>query len=164
MRQNTGMLSIPKSNNASTSGFFSQKEQRARGFRNLPHTSGRRFRKCGVKPRSGDPGPGFTLSRPAVLLAKIRLYSEVFNFSPHFRNTRPCKACPSNVSGICDNIQLSRKRQRAAAGKPDNDPSLSPPHVESTATVSLRTTYLNVKQPNKSTIGNAAVRYQFQSK
>ena len=147
MRQNTGMLSIPKSNNASTSGFFSQKEQRARGFRNLPHTSGRRFRKCGVKPRSGDPGPGFTLSRPAVLLAKIRLRSEVFDFCPHFRNTRPCKACPSNISGICDNIQLSQKHQRAVAGKPNNDPSLSPPHVESTATASLRTSYRNFQHP-----------------
>ena len=164
MRQNTGMLSIPKSNNASTSGFFSQKEQRARGFRNLPHTSGRRFRKCGVKPRSGDPGPGFTLSRPAVLLAKIRLRSEVFDFCPHFRNTRPCKACSSNISSICGNIQLSQKRQRAVVGKPNNDPSLSPPHIESTATASLRISYRNFKQPNKATIDNASVRHQFQSK
>ena len=91
------------------------------------------------------PGPGFTLSRPAVLLLKIRLRSEVFDFCPHFRNTRPCKACPSNISGICDNIQLSWKHQRAVVGKPNNDPSLSPPHVESTATASLRIFYRNIQ-------------------
>ena len=50
-------------------------------------------------------GPGFTLPRPAVLLAKIGLCSEVFDFSPHFRNPRPRKACSSNISDICDNIQ-----------------------------------------------------------
>ena len=107
------------------------------------------------------PGPGFTLSRPAVLLLKIRLHSEVFDFCPHFRNTRPCKACPSNVSGICDNIQLSQKRQRAVAEKPNNDPSLSSPHIESAMTVSLRTSYRNVRRPNRATIGNADVHPNF---
>lgn len=100
----------------------------------------------------------FRLPRPAVLSAKIGLRSEASEFSPHFRNTRPCKACSSNISSICGNIQLSQKRQRAVVGKPNNDPSLSPPHVESTATASLRTSYRNVKQPNKATINNAAVR------
>ena len=104
------------------------------------------------------PDPCFRLPRPAVLLVKIGLCSEVFDFSPHFRNTRPCKAWSSNISGICDNIQLSQKHQSAAAGKPDNDPSWSSPHVECTKTVSLRTTYRNAKQPNKATIGNAAFR------
>ena len=108
------------------------------------------------KSKIGRPGPGFTLPRPAVLLAKIGLCSEVFDFSPHFRNTRPRKACSSNISGIRDNIQLSRKRQRAVVGKPDNDPSLSPPHVESTATALLRLYYRNVQQPNRATSGNAA--------
>lgn len=106
------------------------------------------------------PDPGFALPRPAVLLPKIELCSEVSDFSPHFRNTRPCKACSSNISGIRDNIQLSRKRQRAVAGKPNNDPSLSSPHVESATTVSLRTSYRNAKQTNKATIGNAAFRLQ----
>lgn len=32
------------------------------------------------------PDPGHTLPRPAVLLAKIELYSEVLDFSQHFRN------------------------------------------------------------------------------
>ena len=53
---------------------------------------------------------------------------------------------PRSNEGIRDNIQLSWKRQRAVAGKPNNDPSLSPPHVESTATASLRTSYRNVKR------------------
>ena len=112
------------------------------------------------KSKIGRPGPGFTLPQPAVLLAKIELCSTLSDFSPHFRNTRPRKACSSNISGIRDNIQLSRKRQRAVVGKPDNDPSLSPPHVESTATASLRTSYRDVKQLNKATINNAAVRPQ----
>ena len=62
---------------------------------------------------------------------------------------------------IRDNWMLSRKHQRAVAGKPNNDPSLSPPHVESTATASLRTFYRNIKQPNKATIGNAVVHPKF---
>lgn len=116
------------------------------------------------KTEIGRPDPDFTLPRPAVLLPKVRLCSEVSDFSPHFRNTRHCKACSSNISGVRNNIQLSRKRQRAVAGKPNNDPSLSPPHVESTATASLRTSYRNVKGSNKETIGDAAVRPHFPSK
>lgn len=107
---------------------------------------------------------GLTLPRPAVLLPKIELCSEVSDFSPHFRNTRPYKACSSNISSIRDNIQLSQKRQRAVVGKPNNDPSLSPPHVESAVTVSLETSYRNAKQPSKATIGSAAFRLQLQSK
>lgn len=143
--------------------FLCRKGRCARGFRNLPHTSGGRFRKC-RETTIGQPDPGFAFPRPAVLLPKIRLCSEVSDFSPHFRNTRRCKACSSNISGVRDNIQLSRKRQRAVAGKPNSDPSLSPPHVESTATASLRTSYRNVKGSNKATIGDAAVRPHFPSK
>lgn len=115
------------------------------------------------KPKSGDQAR-FHPSTNCGLVGKNRVVLGGFRFSPHFRITRPCKACSSNISGISDNIQLSRKRQRAVVGKPNNDPSLSPPHVESTATVSLGTSYRNAKQPNKATTGNAAVRYQFQSK
>ena len=57
MRQNTGMLTTRNTTNTSTCGFLTRKERCARGFRNLPHTSGRRFRKCGVKPRSSDQTP-----------------------------------------------------------------------------------------------------------
>ena len=163
MRQNQIMSSTLKCRNVSTCGFSVRKGRCARGFRNLPHTSGGRFRKCG-ETTIGQPDPGFALPRPTVLLPKIELCSEVSDFSPHFRNMRPCKACSSYISGIRDNIQLSWKRQRAVAGKPNNDPSLSPPHVESTATVSLRTSYRNVKRPNKATIGDAVVRVHFPSK
>ncbi len=91
------------------------------------------------KIRTGRPDPDYGHPRPALLSSKYELCSEVFDFSEHFRNARPCKACSSKISAIRDNIQLLRKRQRAVAGKPNNDPSLSSPHVESTTTVSLRT-------------------------
>lgn len=122
------------------------------------------IRKCRVKPRSADQTSALHFRNLRFCWQKIGLCSKVFDFSPHFRNTRPCKACSSNISGIRDNIQLSRKRQRAVIGKPNNDPSLSSPHVESTATASLRTSYRNVKRPNRATIGNAVVRPQFPSK
>lgn len=40
------------------------------------------------KIKIGRPDPGFAFPRPAVLLPKIGLCSEVSDFSPHFRNTR----------------------------------------------------------------------------
>ena len=42
------------------------------------------------KTETGQPDPGFTLPRPAVLLPKIWLCSEVSDFFPHFRKTRTC--------------------------------------------------------------------------
>lgn len=57
MRQILNRSTIPSSTNTSTCGFFAQKWRCARGFRNLPHTSDGRFRKCGVKPRSADQTP-----------------------------------------------------------------------------------------------------------
>lgn len=57
MRQNRNRSTTPGYANASTCGFFTRKCQRAQGFRNLPHTSDGRFRKCGVKPRLADQTP-----------------------------------------------------------------------------------------------------------
>lgn len=57
MRQNSKGATTPDSDNASTCGFLTRNGLYARGFRNLPHTSGGRFRKCGVKPRSVDQTP-----------------------------------------------------------------------------------------------------------
>ena len=57
MRQNPNMPTTSDSDSASTCCFFTRKRRCARGFRNLPHTSGGRFRKCGVKPRSADQTP-----------------------------------------------------------------------------------------------------------
>ncbi len=42
------------------------------------------------KIKIGRPDPGFTLTRPAVLLPKIRLRSAISDFSPHFRKMRLC--------------------------------------------------------------------------
>ena len=69
MRQILNMPSTPECRNASTCGFFARKRRRARGFRDLPHTSGRRFRKCG-KTEIRRPDPYFELMQPAVLLKK----------------------------------------------------------------------------------------------
>lgn len=57
MRQIPGIPTTSDSGNASICCFFTRKRRRARGFRNLPHTSGGRFRKCGEKPRSVDQAP-----------------------------------------------------------------------------------------------------------
>lgn len=57
MRQIQNLPSTPGCRNASTCGFSARKGQCAHGFRNLPHTSVQRIRKCGVKPRSADQAP-----------------------------------------------------------------------------------------------------------
>ena len=57
MLQILNMQSTPGCRDASTCGFFTRKGRRAHGFRNLPHTSDERFRKCGEKPRSTDQTP-----------------------------------------------------------------------------------------------------------
>ena len=57
MRQILNMPSTPGYRNAYTCGFSAQKGRCAHGFRNLPHTSGGRFRKCGEKSRSTDQTP-----------------------------------------------------------------------------------------------------------
>lgn len=117
------------------------------------------FRKCG-EIQDWPTRPRFHPSTTCGFVGENRVVLGDFRFSPHFRNTRPRKACSSNISGIRDNIQLSRRQRRAVVGKPNNDPLTFPPHVESTATASLRTSYRDVKQSNKATINNAAVRPQ----
>lgn len=57
MRQILNMPSTPGYRNASTCGFSARKGRCAHGFRNLPHTSVQRFRKCGKNPRSTDQTP-----------------------------------------------------------------------------------------------------------
>ena len=57
MRQIQNMPSTPECRNASTCGFFTRKGRCARESQNLPHTSVRRFRKCGEKSRSADQTP-----------------------------------------------------------------------------------------------------------
>ena len=57
MRQISDLSTTPESGNAFTCGFFERKGRCGRGFRNLPHTSVRRLRKCGEKPRSAGQTP-----------------------------------------------------------------------------------------------------------
>lgn len=144
MRQIQNMPSTPGYRNACTCGFSARKGQCARGFRNLPHTSVQRFRKCGVKPRSADQTPVLRFRDLRFCCRKSGCARRLSIFPRTSKKTAPIVSS-SNNGGIRDNIQLSRKHQRAVAGKPNNDPSLSPPHVESATTVSLRTSYRNIQ-------------------
>lgn len=81
---------------------------------------------CSILPTGGSGSAGKNRDRPT----RPRFYASAtcgfvaekpivlgdFRFFPRFRNTRPCKACSSNIGGIRDNIQLLRKHQRAVAG------------------------------------------------
>lgn len=106
------------------------------------------------KSEIGRPDRCFKLPRPAILLPKIRLCSVVFDF-PRTSGITASNREPSNNDDIRDNIQLSRKHQRAVAGKPNNDPSWSSSHVEYTTTVSLRTSYRNFQRPRLRTTGSS---------
>lgn len=121
------------------------------------------IRKCG-EIRDLPTRPRFWPSATCGCVGKKRDVLGGSRFSPHFRKARPCIACSSNNGGTRDNIQAPLKRQRAIAGKPSNDPSLSSPHVESATTVSLRESYRNVQEPSRAMIRNADVRPQFPSK
>lgn len=87
-------------------------------------------------------------------VAKIGLCSEVSDFSSTSEMMTSHQGS-INKDGIHSNIQLSRKHQRAVAGKPNNDPSWSSPHVDSTTTVSLRTSYRNFQRPRLRTAGSS---------
>ena len=143
--------------------FLYAKRRCAWGFLILPHTSVQRFRKCWEKPRSTEQTTALRF-RDLRFCCQKSSCARRFPIFPALPELMPQTESSNNSGSIRDNIKLSRKRQRAVAGNPDNDPSLSPPHVESATTVSLRTSYRNAKQPNKATTGNAAVQYQFQSK
>lgn len=109
-----------------------------------------------------QPGPGFgVLCRFCCRKSGCAQRFSTFLRTSGKRGPASCFLATKN--GFRDNIQLSRKHQRAVAGKPNNDPSLSSPHVESATTVSLRKSYRNVHQPNKATIAEARVRPQFPS-
>ena len=126
-------------------------------FRETPSGSAEKTRDLPTRPRFWPSATcGFVPKKGIVLCS--------FRFSPHFRKTMPCITNSSDNGGNRDNIQASLKRQRAIAGKPSNDPSLSSPHVESTTTVSLRESYRNVQEPSRAMIRNADVRPQFPSK
>lgn len=134
MRQIQNLTSTPGCRNASTSGFSTRKGRCAHGFRNLPHTSDGRFRECG-KNQDRPTRPRFCASATCGFVAKNQVVLGGFRFFPALPELKPQTEGSSNSGGIRDNIQLSRKRQRAVAGKPNNDPPLSSPHVEPAARI-----------------------------
>lgn len=137
-----------------------KKSRCARGFQNLPHTSGGRYRKCGEN-RDRQTRPPFWPSATCGFVGKNRCVLGKFRFFPALPKYAVKTDCQKRKR---DNIQLSRKHQRAIAGKPNNDPSLSSPHVESATTVSLRPFYRNARRPNRATSGDAAVQLQPRTK
>lgn len=88
-------------------------------------------------------------------VAKNRVVLGGFCFFPSTSEMMTSHQGSINKDGIHDNIQLSRKHQRAVAGKPNNDPSWSSPHVECTTTVSLRTSYRNFQRARLRTTGSS---------
>ena len=56
-RQIPDLLTMQEHTNASTCGFFARKGRCSRDFRNLPHTSVLRIRKCGERPSSANQTP-----------------------------------------------------------------------------------------------------------
>lgn len=82
-------------------------------------------------------------------VAKNQVVLGGFRFFPSTSEMMTSHQGSINKDGIHDNIQLSRKHQRAVAEKPNNDPSWSSSHVECTTTESLRTSYRNAYQPNR---------------
>lgn len=88
-------------------------------------------------------------------VAKNRVVLGGFRFFPSTSEMMTSHQGSVNKDGIHNNIQLSRKHQRAVAGKPNNDPSWSSPHVEYTTTVSLRRSYRNFQRPRLRTTGSS---------
>lgn len=86
------------------------------------------------KSRSADQTPVLRF-RDLRFVAKNQVVLGGFRFFPALPELKPQTEGSSNSGGIRDNIQLSRKRQRAVAGKPNNDPPLSSPHVEPAARI-----------------------------
>ena len=133
MLQIQNMQSTPGCRDASTCGFSARKGRRAHGFRNLPHTSDGRFRKCGEKPRSTDQTPVLRF-RDLRFCCRKSGYAQRFPIFPALPELMPQTESSSYSGSIRDNIQLSWKRQKAVGGNPDNDPSLPLPDVESATT------------------------------
>lgn len=113
------------------------------------------------KTEIGRPDPSFRLPRPAVLLPKIGLCSEVSNFFPALPENAALHRELKRKSQHPRQLDVVAETSKGHCRKPNNDPSLSSPHVESAMTASLRTFYRHVKQPNKETIGNAVVHPKF---
>lgn len=96
---------------------------------------------CRILPTSGSGSAGKNRERPTRprfcasatcgFVAEKPIVLGDFRFFPALPELNPQTESLSSSGGNRDYIQLSRKRQRAVAGKPNNDPPLSSPHVES---------------------------------
>lgn len=137
MRQNRNRPTMPSSANASTCGFFTQKGRCARGFQNLPHTSGGRFRKCGENPRSADQTQVMDFRDLRFCCQKSGCARRFPIFSRTSEKRGPASCFLETKKRLPRQHPVVAKPQRAVAGKPNNDPSSSTPHVESTTTISL---------------------------
>lgn len=119
-----------------------------------------RFRKCGVRPRSRDqasvlPFHNLRFCRQKTSCARrFSIFPSTSDMMTPHRVIQQQRRHPRQHPVVAE---TSKGRCR----KPNNDPSLSPPHVDYTATASLRTSYRNFKRLNGTTNGNAAVRPQF---
>ena len=109
MRQISDLLTTRNCDNATTCSFFVSKRWCGQGFRNLPHTSVRRLRKCG-KNRDLLTRLRFYASATCGFVVENKVVLGGFRFSPHFRL--------SGISGaICDaEEQCSRQEQRKEYG------------------------------------------------
>lgn len=115
MRQILNMPSTPGCHNAFTCDFSARKGRCARGFRILPHTSVQRFQKCGAKPRSADQTPVLPFRDLRFCCKKSSCARQVSIF-PRTSGERGLHREVKHKKVIRDNIQLSRKHQRAVAG------------------------------------------------
>lgn len=126
----------------------------------MPHTSVGRFRKCGEKPRSADQTPVLTFRDLQFCCEKSGCAQRLLIF-PRTSEIRDPANRVLATKAASATTSSSRGTSKGRCRKPNKDLSLSPPHVESTATVSLRTSYRNVKRSNKATICNAVVHPKF---
>lgn len=118
----------------------------------MPHTSVGRFRKCGEKPRSANQTPVLNFRDLQFSCRKSGRARRV----PFFPALSKYAAKIHRAGAKTQQHPVVAETSKGRCRKPDNDPSLSPPHVEYTATASLRLYYRNVQQPNRATSGNAA--------
>lgn len=86
MRQIHDTSSTREGDNISTCGFFARKGRCGQGFRNLPHTSVLRFRKCGEN-RGLPIRSRFCVSVACGFVAEIRVELGSLRLFPHFRKT-----------------------------------------------------------------------------
>lgn len=104
MRQILNMPSTPGYRNAYTCGFSTRKGRCAHGFRNLPHTSDGRFRKCG-KNRDRPTRPRFYASATCGFVTENLVVLGGFRFFP---------ALPENAATPS---ALKRKTRQIPLGK-----------------------------------------------